>query len=343
MSSNTTRVSLYKPAGGENVNVTTDLDNNFDKIDTNLNFRVVANATARNAISPYWEGLNVRQTNDGTCWVSNGSVPISASWDQLATANTYTTAVNVAPASTGSAAVIVRTAGDGADRIRFRADGQIIFGNGTGAPDTNFYRSAADNLKTDDNFTANGTLTAGGDVNVGGNLTFTANSAEKNADLSGTTTVSNTTSESVIATYTVPANDMVVGATYKLTAWGTASVTGTPTLTWKNKAGGVAGTGNATVPATASSGVTNKVWKVEALFVCLTTGGAGTWHGNLTVQEGVSVAGANPVVAVTRMDGNSTTSIDTTASKDLVITFTWSAASASNSLICRGYTAERIA
>jgi uncharacterized ubiquitin-like protein YukD len=82
MSSLTTRVSLYKPAGGENVNVTTDLDNNYDKIDTNLNFRVAASATARNAISPFWEGLNVRQTDTGTCWVSNGTPPISASWDQ---------------------------------------------------------------------------------------------------------------------------------------------------------------------------------------------------------------------------------------------------------------------
>ena len=58
MSTLTSRLALYKPAGGENINVTTDLNNNLDKIDQNLNFRVAANATARNAISPFWEGLN---------------------------------------------------------------------------------------------------------------------------------------------------------------------------------------------------------------------------------------------------------------------------------------------
>src|SRR6478735_6413731 len=83
MSSSTTRVSLYKPAGGENVNVTTDINNNLDKIDTNLNFRVAANATARNAISPFWAGLNVRDTDTGKPWVSNGSAPISASWKEI--------------------------------------------------------------------------------------------------------------------------------------------------------------------------------------------------------------------------------------------------------------------
>lgn len=346
MSDLTSRVSLYKPAGGENVNVTTDLNNNYDKIDTNLNFRVVANATARNAISPYWAGLNVRQTNDGTCWVSNGTAPISASWDQIATANTYITNLNVATPSTGSSGFIVRTQGEGADRIRMRGDGQLIFGDGTNAPDTNIYRSAANTLKTDDSFQASGSIQSGGDlISTAGQLQLNlGGAAKKNAQPSVSTgPVASTTTETIAATYTIPANDATAGAVYKITAWGVAGVTGTPTLTFKSRMGGVSGSSTASIPITAASGVTAKVWRAELYVSILTTGASGSWSGNLTVEEGVSVAGSNPVVAVTRMDGGGTAAINTTISNDLCITLQWSASSGSNTWTCRGFAAERIA
>jgi hypothetical protein len=263
--------------------------------------------------------------------------------------------VNVAPASTGSAAVIVRTAGDGADRIRFRADGQIIFGNGTGAPDTNFYRSAADNLKTDDNFTANGTLTAGGDVNVGGNLVFTANSAEKNSDLSGTTTLASSASEAVIATYTIPANDMAVGAVYKLTAIGTVNTVATPpNLTIRGRIGGISGSQFGTTGAIAqTASVTTKVFKAEIYLICLAIGVSGSVFGNLDVYNGASsgVPGTvnptdfNNTTAVSHghiMDGGTPSTVNTTTSLDLVLTGQW-ASSNTAALVIRGYAAERIA
>lgn len=184
MSSTTPRVSLYKPAGGENVNVTTDINNNLDKIDTNLSFRVVANAAGRNAISPFWAGLNVRQTDDGTCWVSNGSAPISASWDQFHTANTWNSVLNLSTASTANTVFKSRVGTEANNRFEVRGDGKNWWGpGGATAVDVNLYRGGTNQLKTDDDFVVAGSFTAstnatvsgsasiGGAVTVGGNLT----------------------------------------------------------------------------------------------------------------------------------------------------------------------------
>lgn len=343
MSSTTTRVSLYKPAGGENVNVTTDLNNNLDKLDTNLSFRVAASQTARNAISPFWEGLNVRDTDTGKCWVSNGSAPISASWDQIATANTKISNISLS-ASAGS--VVIRSEGTGNTFAPFYmlTDGSMRWGSGTGAIDTTLYRSAADTLKTDDNFIAGGTGLVTGDLTTGGNVIFTTGgTAEIHALPSTSTTISNTLSESVVATYAIPASDAIAGAVYKITAWGTINTTtGTNNLNLRARLGGVAGTqlaqtGNMVQQASMSV----KVWKAEAYVVCLTTGGSATWFSNLLVHNGATVAGGNPVITPgTYMDGGVIT-LDSTVSQSFVLTVTWTVASASNSFVCRGFSATR--
>lgn len=344
MSSNTPRVSLYKPAGGENVSVTTDLNNNFDKIDTNLNFRVAANATARNAISPFWAGLNVRDTDTGKLYVSNGSAPISGSWQEIVQTNVRTTDElllgNLTRGQRGSATDSVfegRVAADVHARWFVRADGLMFWGTGAVGADTNLYRSAADTLKTDDSFVV------GQDLTVGGNVVFSSTGAEKWSDNSSSTTVATSTTETVIATLAIPANDAVSGAVYRITAWGTAGVTATPTLTLRGKMGGVGGTTFGTTAFVASSGVVGKVWKTELYFVILTTGGSGTGFGNIHSFNGLTVAGGNPVTSPGNvMDGGSQITVDTTIARDLVLTAQWSASSASNTITCRGYAAERV-
>jgi hypothetical protein len=345
MSATTSRVSLYKPAGGENVNVTTDINNNMDKIDTNLNFRVVANATARNAISPFWAGLNVRETDTGKLYVSNGSAPISASWQEIVQTNVRTTdelllgnLTRQQRTNASDSAWETKAAADANARWFMRADGQMWWGPGNATQDTNLYRSAANTLKTDDSFVAAGDVTAlSGKVNLG------SAGSISNALSSAPGPVANTTTETVIATFNIPANDMVVGATYELTAWGVASTTLTPTLTFRGRIGGVAGTSNGSTPITAGSSVSNKVWRVTFRVVCITTGASGTFHGNLETAEGVSNTAINPSTVTVRMDGNSVVAVDTTASKDMVITAAWGTANASNTLTCRGYFAHRIA
>lgn len=184
MSSTTSRAAFYKPAGGEDVNVTTDLNNNLDKLDTNLNFRVVANATARNAISPFWAGLNVRETDTGKMYVSNGSAPISGSWDLLHSDSTVHTADNITVAATGTVGVNLKVGADSVNRYQVRGDGQVSWGAGSAsAVDTNLYRSTANTLKTDDNLivdlnhTVNGNTSLGGTLAVVGNTTLSGDLA----------------------------------------------------------------------------------------------------------------------------------------------------------------------
>lgn len=357
MSSTTSRAAFYKPAGGEDINVTTDLNNNLDKIDTNLNFRVAATATARNAITPFWAGLNVRDTDSGKLWVSNGSAPISASWDQILTSGTYGTAVNVNPAATGTVGINMKAAAESNNRWQVRADGQMFWGGGSGAVDVNLYRKDSTTLKTDDNFEAAGTITATGDiVSTTGQLVIqSGGTAKKNSVPSSSTTVTTSATETVVATYTIPANDMSVGAVYKLTAFGTCNTVATPpTLQIRGRIGGLAGSQFATTGGAAmNASNTTRTVKIEVYLVCLTTGASGTVFGNLDVWNGAATGTpgtANPTnfqntTAVSSshiMDGGTPSTVNTTTSLDLVITAQWGSSN-SASLVIRGFAAERLA
>lgn len=162
--------------------------------------------------------------------------------------------------------------------------------------------------------------------------------------LSASTTVQNTASETVIASLTIPANDAVVGATWQITAWGVASVTATPTITLRSRIGGLSGVQLASSGArTASSGITGHTWRTETYLVCLSTGSSGTWFGQQVATEAISVAGSAPFVPAVIQDGTVSATADTTISETLVVTAAWSAASASNSLTCEGYIAQRVA
>lgn len=242
MSSNTTRVSLYKPAGGEDINVTTDLNNNYDKIDTNLNFRVVANAAARNAITPFWAGLNVRETDTGKLYVSNGSAPISGSWKEIPVADSTfgsdldlvagkqinigainsTASFASSLAASGDDALVFRVSGDTQSRYLVKADGKTWWGPGGGtAVDTNLYRSAANSLTTDDSFFVGGDFDVTGNAVIDGDLTvggvgqiqYAANTA--NQSVTSSTTMVNATNLSVPvvanATYVFECNLSVSG------------------------------------------------------------------------------------------------------------------------------------
>jgi hypothetical protein len=237
VSSTTTRVSLYKPAGGENVNVTTDINNNLDKLDTNLNFRVAANATARNAISPFWEGLNVRDTDTSRTWVSNGSAPISASWSQIPNSgSTYDADLDLTAgkqlnigASTSLAAVAVvgsaidadtlssRITGDTQSRFLVEADGAMYWGpGGASVTDTKFYRSGVGALTTDNS------------LSVGGNLTVTGIGQQQYATTGSNRTVS-ATAMAAVTGMTLPVATNAV-YTFQVVIFVTSAVAGTNDL-----------------------------------------------------------------------------------------------------------------
>ncbi|HJT92391.1 MAG TPA: hypothetical protein VJ777_10660, partial [Mycobacterium sp.] len=250
--------------------------------------------------SPY-SGKPIAQSDTAySTYFSNGTAPASASWVEIPNSSS-TFGSNLKLASTA----------------------QLVIG-----ADTNLYRSAANVLKTDD------TLAVGGDLKLVNGTTTYRNK------LATSTTVANTAAETVIAVMTIPAADAVAGAVYRIKAWGTASVTGTPTLTLRSRLGGVAGAALGSSGArTASSGVTNRSWQITCDLTCLTTGASGTWFASQMTCEAVTVAAAAPFASPGLiLDGTSAVTVDTTVSEDFVLTATWGTASASNTLTCRGYT-----
>jgi hypothetical protein len=163
--------------------------------------------------------------------------------------------------------------------------------------------------------------------------------------LSTSTTVANTSTETVIASMTIPAGDAVAGAVYRMAAWGIGSVTATPTITLRSRLGGVTGQQIASSGArTASSGVSGHTWRVDLDLVCLTTGTSGSWFGQQVTMEAISVPGAGaPYAPAVIQDGTVQVTADSTVAQTLVLTATWGTASVSNTITCEGFTATRAA
>jgi hypothetical protein len=149
------------------------------------------------------------------------------------------------------------------------------------------------------------------------------------------TTVGNTTTETVVAVYSIPAAQAAAGSIYRITAFGNISFLASAQITWRLRIGGVAGTTLATMgPTTASgTGQTNKEFHCRGNVVCLTTGGSGTWYADFHELRNWTQSGSVGDVQLASSDGAVTR--DTTAANDLVITAQWAAASASNTLTAR--------
>lgn len=143
-----------------------------------------------------------------------------------------------------------------------------------------------------------------------------------------TGTVANTTTETVVGTFTIPANDAQSGGVYRALVYGTASSTGTPTITFKVRLGGVSGQVIGTFPAiTTASGVASGGWSIETRLMCINKGATGTWSASsILSQQIASLTSAATTSALT----NGTVTVDSTVNETLVVTATWSAASASN-------------
>jgi hypothetical protein len=367
----TTRLGLYKTSsdGSDLVNVVTDILNNYDLIDAAMGSRIVTSSTRPS--TPYGGQHILESDTSYRSYLHNGSSPASGGWVEYpnssgtyggqiwASRATDTTTYRVANTFGGgntnpslltehaAAAAIsygARVAGDSFDRLRIRADGRIDIGPGTGARDTNLYRSATDTLKTDDSFIVGATLAVTGTATIGGDLTLSSGRIYRNKTSTVATTVANTITETVIATMTIPANEGQF-AVYRIKAWGTAAnAATTPNHSWRLRIGGVAGGLLGTIFYTfgaASAGT--RTWSMEGLVTILTTGASGTWHGQLTGVSNINTnTTTNNTSAPVIQDSASSPTKDTTTSQDLVITSTWSAAASANTLTCYGYTAERV-
>lgn len=165
------------------------------------------------------------------------------------------------------------------------------------------------------------------------------------------TAVANTTTETILfPNVTIPANTMQDGRCLRIKAFGQYSNTGTPTMLFSLRAGGVAGTLLCkTAACTTPSGVTAACWDLEVLVQTRSNGASGTVMANGVCRVYAAVAGtvasATGEGLVTPMTAGgvvtpATATYDLTADSAYSLTLTWSAASASNTATGLNYTIE---
>jgi hypothetical protein len=157
------------------------------------------------------------------------------------------------------------------------------------------------------------------------------------------TAVANTTTEAILfPDVTVPGNYMQDGRLLRLRAFGKLSTTGTPTMTWAIRWGGVAGVLLATTEAiTMGSGVSAVNWGLEALIQTRVNGSTGSVFvmGEVSVHSAAGTVLAN-VFGVSGYDSPAAVTVDLSIDKALSLTADWSAASASNTITGHVYTIE---
>jgi hypothetical protein len=140
---------------------------------------------------------------------------------------------------------------------------------------------------------------------------------------------SDSTTETALASYTIPADTLKAGTVVKVRYQGIATATNSSdTLTIKLYLGGLSGT--ALLTGTATDVANNNIFAGEAMIVIRTAGASGTFvsvgtHTEVPAASGTAVHDVTEIVA--------STAIDTTATVAVAVGADWSVASASNS--CR--------
>jgi hypothetical protein len=165
--------------------------------------------------------------------------------------------------------------------------------------------------------------------------------------------IASTTAETIIfPDVSIPGGFMFDGRALRLRAIGQYSNTGTPTLIFTVRWGGVAGTILCkTAACTTPSGVTAAMWDLDVIIQTRTSGSSGTVMANgracvfAAVAGTVSVAAGDALVTPMTNGGVGTpaaVTLDLTATANLSLTATWSASSASNTLTGLSYTIEAL-
>lgn len=159
------------------------------------------------------------------------------------------------------------------------------------------------------------------------------------------TAIASTASETIIfPNVTIPAEFMHNHRRLRLTASGKLSVTGTPTVIFRIRWGGVAGTLLAAADAlTMGSGVSNVIWRLEAEIQCRADGATGTLivfgtvrvhtAAGTIVEQQFSVAGHDAPAVVTA---------NVFAAAELALTAQWSASDPLNTLTGMDYCLEAV-
>lgn len=160
----------------------------------------------------------------------------------------------------------------------------------------------------------------------------------------GTAIASTTTEAIIFPNVNIPANYMQDGRILRGKASGKLSTTGTPTITFALRWGGVSGTVLAqSEPITNGSGVTNVVWLVDFMVQTRANGSSGSLYvwGRCDVHTAAATI-VSSAFGVSGYDAPAAVTIDLTAAADLSLTADWSANSASNTLTGMSYVLESL-
>ena len=159
------------------------------------------------------------------------------------------------------------------------------------------------------------------------------------------TPVASTAAETIMfADNTIPANYMADGRVLRLRCFGKLSTTGTPTMTFSIRWGGVAGTLLAVTEAmTMGSGVANVNWELNAIIQTRANGATGSLlvMGFAQIHTSATAIVTN-TFGVSGYDAPAAVTADLSIDKALSVTATWSASSASNTLTGMMYLLESL-
>lgn len=170
------------------------------------------------------------------------------------------------------------------------------------------------------------------------------------------TAVANSTTEAILfPNITIPGNYLADGRVLRVKAFGRYGnvVTAVPTITFRLRWGGVAGTVLAASAAivTSATAMTAALWNVELLLQVRTNGATGTVFamGDLTLTTNtaptfgtVTNYGVASMMASAGLATPAAVTVDLTADTALSLTAQWSAANASNTITGHIYTVEAL-
>lgn len=155
------------------------------------------------------------------------------------------------------------------------------------------------------------------------------------ASIAASSAISNTTSETAFSkSYTIPAARLVAGSVITVRAGGTYSTTGAPTIAFAVRVGGLSGGAIFARTPTCENNASTRGWSLTASAVVRSSGGSGSvapGPGAVSLNNASLSDSNNLMTAIT---------VDTTATKDLVLTVTWSAASSSNTITMTTFVVE---
>lgn len=140
------------------------------------------------------------------------------------------------------------------------------------------------------------------------------------ASISAQVSVTDSTTETTIITYTIPAGGLSAGTTYRITAYGTCDAPSDASPTATTFRVKIAGTAlvSPTVTPPALTVVANAGWNLDALVTCRSNGATGTVVASSEFTDEADLTSLGQTVQVDSPSG--TTTVDTTGTLALAVT-----------------------